>query len=189
MDGAGLKDGKNRVREALITPLREIGLRRPNRCTVDQHEAMLARLEARLAYMSTENLAALAEVVERHGEGKAGDIWPAELRIARWARDLQATPPSDSRLVTTYLRSAAGARAREGGYLVELYSYLKRHGAPPNSYGLETIRREADDNMRRRRRIIEAREAGAEPAGEAAWLEAWTAAQARAMAIIEGAEA
>lgn len=132
MDAEKLREGKRRVDEHLIRPLEQMGMRRKRNLSEADHAAMLDRLRARLAYMDGSRLDALREVVQHWGGGKRRDLWPTEVSILAQAFRLQRPPASDSRLILSYLGSRAGARARDGGYLVELYAYLKRMGRVPD---------------------------------------------------------
>ena len=111
MEGQELREGKARVRAVLIDPLEAGGMQRRSGQKVEDHAAVLASLEARLAYMTEASLAALAEVVERHAGGSRQDRWPGEVPICNWARRIQEPPASESRLVRSYLQSGAGRRA------------------------------------------------------------------------------
>lgn len=183
MDDEALKAGKARVQEHLIEPLEVLGMQRAPRATLGQHEAFLEGLKGRLAYMSADGLQALAEVVEANGEGKRRDRWPSGMQIMKWASRLEAPPESDSRLVRSYLASAAGDRAAAGGYLAELYRHLKRFGAPPNDFAERQMATEADEAQRRLERLQRAEAEGrAEPA-EQAWARDRAARLARAEAI------
>lgn len=148
MEGEELRAGKERVRTYLIEPLNLVGLSRKSGVKVDQHEAIMETLEARLSYMSADNLAALAEVVERYADGPSKDRWPALTKISDWARDLQRPPPSESKLVRSYLQSAAGSKALQENYVVELRAFLKKWGYPPNAYNYGQIEKEAAENNR-----------------------------------------
>lgn len=185
MDSEALKTGKAAVRQVLIEPLTARGLQRSAGATVAAHEATMEALAARLAYMTPENLRALAEVVEGNATGKHRNRWPSEVMVCQWARQLQQPPPSDSHLVTTYLRSSAGRRAQAEGWLVELYLYLKKMGRPPNEYVVRELKVEADGAMRRRARVQEATRHGAAHPDDARWLEWWLAVEARAIAIMD----
>lgn len=185
MDSEALKLGKEAVRQMLIQPLTARGLQRAAGATVAAHEATMEALAARLAYMTPDNLRALAEVVEMNATGKHRNRWPSEVMICQWARQLQQPPPSDSHLVTTYLRSAAGRRARAEGWLVELYLYLKKMGRPPNEYVIRELKVEADSAMRRRARVQEAARYGGLDPDDRRWLEWWLAAETRATAIMD----
>ncbi len=170
MEGAELKEGKERVMNALILPLCEKGMVRKRGCSAEAHEKTLANLQARLAYMADDKLAALAEVVERHAEGPKKNIWPAEVSICNWAVRLQEPPASQSRLVRTYLQSGAGDAAKAGGYLVELFLHLKKFGAPPNGYSQSQIRQRAEDNQRRRAGIMRDQAQGSASPSDLNWL-------------------
>ena len=193
MEGAELKEGKERVRQYLIDPLVSGGMVRKRGQKVEEHDKMLASLEARLAYMFEDRLKALAEVVERYAEGPKKNIWPAEVSITNWARRLQEPPASESRLVRSYLQSGAGEAARIGGYVVELFLYLKKYGAPPNDYSMQQIRDQADDNRRNRLRIERDQELGMASPRDLKWLEGYMATRQRCQDIIlarnEGAAA
>jgi len=193
VEGVELKEGKERVRQYLIDPLVSGGMVRKRGQKVEEHDKMLANLEARLAYMFEDRLKALAEVVERYAEGPKKNIWPAEVSITNWARRLQEPPASESRLVRSYLQSGAGEAARIGGYVVELFLYLKKYGAPPNEYSMQQIRDQADDNRRNRLRIERDQELGMASPRDLKWLEGYMATWRRCQDIIlarnEGAAA
>lgn len=173
MEGQELRDGKDRVRRNLIEPLVNRGMVRKRGQKVEDHQKMLASLEARLAYMATDRLAALAEVVERYAEGPKKNTWPAEVSITNWARRLQEPPASESRLVRSYLQSGAGDAALSGGYMVELFLFLKKFGAPPNDYAIREIRNQADDNQRKRSQVERDREDGRADARDLSWLQGY----------------
>ncbi|MGK7653167.1 hypothetical protein ACSQ76_12350 [Roseovarius sp. B08] len=193
MEGDQLKQGKERVRKNLIEPLERARMKRKAGWTVDQHQAMMSSLEARLAYMNAKNLQALAECCERHAGGKLKDVWPAEVSICNWARRLQEPPASESRLVRSYLQSGAGVAARAGDYLVELFVYLKRMGVPPNDYVLKELQQRAQDRARAHDRIKRGIASGAATSAERAQLDGYHATLRRCEGIIEagkqGAEA
>ena len=185
MEGQELKDGKERVRVNLIDPLVSRGMVRKRGRSVEDHQRMLDSLEARLAYMAADRLVALAEVVESYAEGKKKNIWPAEVSITNWARRLQQPPASESRLVRSYLQSGAGDAALSGGYVVELFLYLKKYGTPPNDYALKGIRQEAEGNLRKRRRIECDPEEGRTRPSDMAWLAGYKATRQLCLNIIE----
>ncbi len=176
MEGEALKEGKARVRRVLIDPLIGRGMSR-GRMTLAEEAEFLSRLEARLAYMAEDKLAALAETVAAYAGGKAKDRWPAEVSICNWARALQVPPAGASRLVRSMLQSAAGETAEAGGYLAELMLYLKKFGAPPNDFGYAQIRQRADDNRSRVVRIRrEQANGGASPA-DLEWMRGYLGAR------------
>lgn len=185
MEGQELKDGKERVRVNLIDPLVSRGMVRKRGRSVEDHQKMLDSLEARLAYMDADRLAALVEVIERYAEGPKKNIWPAEVSITNWARRLQEPPASESRLVRSYLQSGAGDAALSGGYVVELFLYLKKYGAPPNDYSMKEIRSQADGNLRKRARVERDREDGRADPRDLAWLQGYMDTRRRCLDIIK----
>jgi len=188
MEGQELKEGKVRVRSLLIDPLERRGLERRRGVRLEDHQAFLANLEARLAYMQPDKLMALAEVVERHATGKLKTHWPTEVSIMNWARLIQVPPASESRLVRTYMQSNAGVAARDGGHLVELFGYLKKWGAPPNGYSMSEIRKEADQNRSRLSAIKRAVANGRATASEIRWQQTYLETEARCLDIIKAKE-
>lgn len=185
MEGQELRDGKERVRVNLIAPLVASGMMRKRGRTVDEHDNFLASLTARLSYMTEDRLTALAEVVERYAEGPKKNIWPAEVSIVNWARRLQEPPASESHLVRSFLQSAAGDAAVAGGYLVELFLYLKRYGAPPSSFAMTGIRSDAEDNARRREAIEYDRDEGRASPRDLSWLQGYMDTRRRCLDIIK----
>ncbi len=184
MEGQELQEGKARVRAHLIVPLERRGLERRRGVRLEDHQAFLTSLEARLAYMQPDKLIALAEVIERHATGKLKTNWPTEVSIMNWARLMQVPPASESRLVRTYMQSGAGLAARDGGYLVELFGYLKKWGAPPNGYSMSEIRKEADHNRGKLAAIRRAVSAGRATASEIQWQQGYLSTEARCLDII-----
>ena len=183
MEGQDLKEGKERVRQNLIAPLERVGMVRKRGTSVEKHDAFLARLQARLSYMTADRLQDLVEVIERYAEGPKKNQWPAEVSIMNWARALQEPPASESRLVRSYLQSGAGDAAAAGDYLVELFGHLKRFGAPPNDYSLKCIKEAADGNRRRRAQIERDRDHGQAGAADMAWLASYMDARRRCLDI------
>jgi hypothetical protein len=111
---------------------------------------MLDRLVDHLAYMSAENLATLAEVLMSAAQGPLRNVWPAEVTVRNLAHNLQAPPLRQRRIVTSWLASVEGPRALAGGYLVDLYRWLRdaRVERPPLVMDMRVIREEAVQNMR-----------------------------------------
>ncbi|WP_306150629.1 hypothetical protein [Roseovarius sp. MMSF_3281] len=185
MEGEALREGKARVWAVLIEPLKERGMVRPRSMSVADEAAMLDRVAARLAYMSVDALEALAEVVEANATGKGRDCWPKEVSISNWARRIQAPPVTVSRLVRSYIQSEGGKAAQAGGYLAELFSYLRKHGRPPTPYCLDEMRQAADANRSRRARIEREAERGLASTADLAWLEGHVRAQERAQELFD----
>lgn len=179
MDNEALKEGKARVRLKLIEPLERLGLCRPSHQKAAEYADFLADIEARLAYMSGDGLAALADQIERMA---AGDKWPKPVFIFKWARRIEEPPASDSRLVRSYLKSQ-GRRAISEGCLVRLYLALKQGGVP-NDFIWRRIREQSQDDARRRVLIAERRARGAEDSADQGWLIHMNSIEARALSIV-----
>jgi hypothetical protein len=186
MDGQALVDGKARVRAQLVDVLSAQGMVRPRGVSVDAHAAAMDSLCARLAYMADDALAGLAEIVAAKGDGKRGDVWPSVIAICAWAARLQPPPPSDSRMIVSFLRSVAGTQARAERCLPELLAYLKRQGEPPKlgGYAWNQIIDDAAANRRRARKIMADMDSDFCDPREAAWLKGWTDARAHCLLIM-----
>jgi hypothetical protein len=142
--------GKEAVRARLIDQLQAAGIKRARGTTAEQAANDLAKLEARLAYMSAASLDALCEVVERNADGPRGDRWPAALLIYRWARKIEPPPVAQSRLVVSYMRSQAGKDALAADQALELVNFLKGYGRPPvGPYFAAQIAESAEQRRRR----------------------------------------
>lgn len=163
-----------RVQAALIDPLTEIGLRRAQGVTVEQHAAFIARLAMRLAYLDEEPLGVLREVVVRNAQGPRRDVWPSEASILSWAHALQPPPAGDSRLVVSYMRSAAGRRAWEEApeLALALQRHLRQAGRPPLEHDWRLLREQARDWSRRRGLLAERRERRGPVPEDEQWLAA-----------------
>lgn len=173
--------GRDAVRRILIDRLEAAGLARGRGVTAAQHEALMLRLVEVLAYMAPDNLATLAECVL---DNATGGRWPSELLIRQWAEGLQARPPEQARIVTSWLASVEGPRADAEGWLVELYRFLVRHRRPPTAYDRTLLQAEARE-VARRREIVEGRiERGSAGDDDLLWHRAWMADRALARALV-----
>lgn len=188
MEGQELRDGRKRVKDHLIDPLNRKGMIRNRNTSVSDHEQMLTDLQNFLAYMTIENLAALEEVVERNAEGRNKNLWPVEVSIRNWARRLQMPSASESRLVRSYLQSSAGQAALDGGFLVELFLYLKKMGIPPNDYAYVVIRDEAKQNAGKLESVKRDQQNGRAVPRAVAWAENYRTTKRRCIEIIESKE-
>lgn len=185
MEGDALKTGKALVKATLIDPLIVRGMKRKAGQNVAAFEAMQESLQARLAYMSRGNLIVLAEMVERLAGGKLQDTWPSEITICNLARKLQEPVASESRMVRSYLQSGAGKAALAGGYLVELFNYLKRYGMPPtNDYAFAMLREKGQESARRRALVAERIERGFVEPADQVWLRDYAEQLARCEDIV-----
>lgn len=173
----GQRARRDRVRRVLIEPLLDMGLRKRKGLTAEDQAAFLDRIERRLAYLGEGHLATLVEVVARNCEGPHRNLWPAEASIVAWASGLEPPPDEDSRLVRSYLGSAAGLRAWSEGPAVAmaLRWWLREYGRPPRDCDWDAIRAKAVSLAGTRQRFEERRVEGTLTPDEAAWLERWAA--------------
>lgn len=188
MEGAELKEGRQRVADLLIEPLTRKGMIRPAGMKADAFGAMCETLKSRLAYMSPDKLQALAEVVEVNATGKARNRWPREVTVCNWAWRLQRPPASVSRLVRSYLQSEAGKAAARGGYLVELFEHLREFGVPLNEFTWSQIRAAADENRAKVKRIARAEELGRASLAAIQWRRDYMETRRRCLAIVNASE-
>jgi hypothetical protein len=188
MEGEALRQGKERVRLHLINPLRMAGMTRKRTMLEPDYLRFLDSLAARLAYMRADRLQALAEVVERYAEGTRKDRWPSEISILNWARRLQEPPETESRLVRTYLQSAAGDAADAGGYLVEMFQALRENGLPLTRFNFDQIRSDAAANARMIENIVAAQKVGRASPSELAWLDQYMNVRRRCLDIRAAAQ-
>ncbi|OQC19054.1 MAG: hypothetical protein BWX69_03066 [Planctomycetes bacterium ADurb.Bin069] len=167
------KTGIERVQAELIEPLVRMGMRKAGNVTAEDHAAFLGRLAERLAYLVEDQLLTLREVLGRHGQGKARDVWPSELSVLSWAHAL--FPPPESRLASSWMASVEGRRAWDEDPLlaVALHRHLRATGVPPQTRAADHwpgIRSRAAEWARRRTRIEERRDRGPLGGEDAVWL-------------------
>lgn len=186
--GEGKARGRAVVRAELVEPLQADGLVRPPRETAASHAAMIDRLCDRLAYLDAGQLAVLREVVLRAAEGEARNRWPAFATIWNLAVRLYPPPDEEDRLIASWFASVEGPKARDQGFMVELYLFLRRMHRPPGQYELKGLREEAAENARRRVRVEEWLRAGRAQPSEADWHARYTAMQARCLRLVEAGE-
>lgn len=165
--------GKAQVRRLLIAPVEAAGLKRGQGVTLDAHAARVERIVAALAYMAPANLATLAQLVQYNATGGYKDCWPPEVAIVNWGRGLQAPPLREDRVVTSWLASVEGPRARAAGQLVELYRFLRARRLPPGPYDRRQIEAEAQDNARRLLVYRERMDRDTAHSDERAWVVAY----------------
>lgn len=180
----GAAGNRDRVRGLLLARLDEAGLRRPRGATVEGWEAVRARLVRQLAYMDDENLKTLADLVLDHAGGRRRDESPSEIVIRSLAHALQAPPFEERRIVRSWLASVEGPQAEAGGYLVELFRFLRRTGRPPLAFDMARLREEADENRRGVALIRERIDRGTAQAADRQWLSAYLADRDAARRLI-----
>ncbi len=182
--------GKANVRRLLIEPLETAGLRRPHGVSVDAQRNRLALIVDRLAYMATDNLDTLRDVVLTHAASALGrGEWPAPVVVEAWAQGLQPRPFRESHIVQSWLASVEGPPARAAGHHVQLYRLLRRAPRPPGPHDQRQIREQAARDRATRAVYAERVEKGVATADERAWLEAFARDEAAVLAIIAEGEA
>jgi hypothetical protein len=144
--------GRDAVRTLLIEPLEVAGLVRQRNVKAAVHDAAVQKMIERLAYMRPDRLVTLCEAVIDNATGDRANRWPAYATVWNWARRLQSPPDDERHIMNSWLRSVEGPIASAGGYLAELYLWLRKHGRPPSVFELEKIKGEAEDRNRRRAR-------------------------------------
>lgn len=175
------------VRKLLIGRLNDAGLGRAK----GQGEAALARsIEAmvdRLSYMTPDNLQTLADVVldlaAKRGAGFG--IWPSEVVIYGLASGLQVRPFRMSRVVWSWLGSVEGPIAEGGGYLVELFRFLRRYQRPPLPGDMREIRERAQENNRQRGLIADRIKRDVIRPDDQAWMEAYLSDEREARGYVD----
>lgn len=182
--------GRTRVRELFIARLEADGLVRPRGATVAEHDAFLQKLVERLSYLPGPDLTVLAECTLRRAQGKQMNEWPAFATIWNLAQTICRTPEPDEakHIMTTWLRSRGGPVARDGGYLVELWRYLRAFGCPPGQLQLDRIKAEAEENRRTRAQAIARRERGIASPSDLDWLERYAKAEDYCLRLVSGGE-
>jgi hypothetical protein len=177
-----------RVRTFVIQPLQEAGLVRSPRMKAGDHDAMLDRMQDRLAYLPDGLLSALAEALLRLADGPLQHHWPAWATVWNTACRLMPPPDDESHIMTSWLASIEGPVARAGGYLVELHAFLRRTGRPPGNFEMSKIRTDAQDNQRRRARVEEWIAKGHAKTDDRDWLDAYLRRLAHCEALVAGGE-
>jgi hypothetical protein len=147
-DQAGV--GRARVRDVLLAGL--AGWDRPRRMRADEFERMQARLCDRLSYMDAQALLGLVDLIQRAAGAAAPGVprWPDQGVIEAWAVHLCPRPVADrGSYVASLLASEMGRRARDEGWLVELYRRARDYGPPPQTYVVVKLKEAAADARRR----------------------------------------
>lgn len=182
------ESGRALVRRMLIERLQNAGLTRARGQSEKALADSIAHLVAALDHMTAENLHTLADVVIDHAAspGASRGQWPAEVLIIAWAKALQPRPFEMHRMVTSWLASVKGPDAEAGGYLVQLYRFLRQHRRPPLAYDLSVSIMEAAREDNRRLTLIADRIArGVAVADDLAWHEAYMRDEMQARSYVD----
>lgn len=183
-EGEVEKTGRAMVRDLLLAPLEQAGLRRGHGITQEAHAARLERIVTALAYMSAPNLITLASLVASNAQGGYKDSWPPEVAVINWGHSLQAPPLRKHSIMTSWLASIEGPKAQAAGHLVELFRHLRRTLLPPTPYQRYLIEAESDTNRRALARYQERMAADTANLDERAWVAAYLRDRATAEAIV-----
>lgn len=182
--------GRAQVRAVLVQPLVLAGLIRAPGVTVAQHDAFLARLVDRLAYLDLGALNTLCEVVLNLAEGRLHNQWPSFATIWNTCQRISRQPPPDEErhIMTTWLRSRGGPVAAAGGYLVELHGFLRRIGRPPGDYELAKIKEQGAENARTKDRLADKQARGMASPSESDWVARYLDQVAYCEELVAGGE-
>lgn len=179
-----------KVRRCFIDPLTRDGLLPAKGMTQEDHRAFLDKLADRLGYLEEALLVTLAELTLGWAEGPARNRWPGFVTIWNEATRLRQPPDNERHIMTTWLASIEGPVAREAGYLVELHSWLRKHGCPPSPYAMaKEILPEAAENARTRARIKRDIDAGAARPSDVEWLNSYLRYLGYCEGLVAGGEA
>lgn len=179
--------GKQAVRDLLIQPLTDAGLKRPKGLSVADHARAVAMLVRDLDHMSPENLRTLCDAVLRQATlpGAGQGCWPAAVMIIAWGHGLQVRPFRLHRLVTSWLASVEGPMAEAGGYLVQLLRFLRQHKRPPTKFDMAKVKEQAGEDNRHLSVVEDWVARGTAAPSERDWLEAYLRDQQMARDFVD----
>lgn len=180
------QDGKSVVREKLIARLDQAGLARKKGTSLADHDATMKRLVDHLAYMAPETVEVLAETLIDAQASIKSTVWPAEVLVRSWAHALQPAPVEQPKIISSWLASIEGPQAELGGYLVELYRFLRRHRRPVLPGDKRQILAEAEDNARRMEIVRGRIERGTAGNEDRQWHSRYMSDRAAAQAVVDG---
>jgi hypothetical protein len=92
-------------------------------------------------------------------------------------------------MVRSLIGSVAGARAHDGGYLVEFYSDLKAGKRVVGPYVEKLLRERGTANKRKFDRITSQQARGVAVPSDVQWVEGYRAFEARALAVYRAEQA
>lgn len=174
-------EGKEAVRLHFVQRLADAGVTRCKGMTEARYGDFMKGLIDWLSYMDADNLQTLAELVI---ENAAGARCPSEVFIQQTARNLQKKPPTENRIFSSWLASKEGPPAQAGGYLVELFRFLRQRNMPPSDYDMKKIHELAADNQRTMHLIRGRIDRQTDTPEDRQWMAAWTRDQQTANDIV-----
>ena len=180
--------GRDRVRRLLLAPM---GFRHPKGVDEAEGRKRLDNLADELGYMTDASLAALAEMVQFHGQGSARNWWPDRATFIGLAEVVQPRPIAALPALRSWFGSVEGPRAQAAGELVETYEYIARRKLPPaTSQARQLVAEQARENARRLLILGERRAAGlGVMEGDVKWERWYLARRAECEAIVKAERA
>jgi len=187
--GQGVQNdvGRAVVRRCFVDVVVAQGLQRPRGMSAGVFEQGLSHLIGQLDHMGAENLATLADAVIGAAAKSGPDMgrWPAFVLVQSWANGIQRRPFRMHRIVTSWLASIEGPIAEAGGYLTELFQWLRRYQRPPTQFDLGQIKAQATENNRRRALIEDRIMRGVVQPDDQEWHSAYLADAAQARDFVD----
>lgn len=174
---------RDRVRRLLINPLTATGMRKQSRMKEPEFAEMLIRLADKLSYLPDLTLEGLVAWCTKNARGKERNQWPDEVAIVSQAMSLQPPPARSCPYVVSVLRSKAGDRAAEMGYLTELYMAARNYGPPFSKLNLQRIAREAQANLAELEKVQSSVTRGVATLERQQWLNWYLRHQSEALEI------
>lgn len=188
-DASDGQDGAGRavVNRLLINRLTDAGLRAPKGQTAAALADVLQHLADRLDHMTPDNLATLADTVLDHAARPGSDQgrWPREVLIIGWADALQPRPWQMKRIVSSWLASVRGPEAEAGGWLVQLYRFLRDKPRAPLPGDILQLQRQSGDDNRTQQMIRDRMARGVQREDDRQWLADYLADEAQARAFVD----
>lgn len=167
MDSKSQAEGEKRVMELLFDPLHAIGLAKPSTVTNPQFAEMKKVVSAKLAYMTAENLEALAESIQNDDGVIDKGRMPIGAKIVKMANKIQEPTADGSPLMRAVFADQVGKDALRDGWAPELLGYLRRERRWPTGYVINfELKKLGDEKQRRLTKIEEALANGIEPSEE-----------------------
>jgi len=179
-------EGKAAVRQHFVQRLQDAGVERPKGMSAAGYDAMMGGLVEWLSYMRLENLKTLAEQMLDAAVDAKGKC-PSEVVIRQAAKNLQKPPPFESRIYTSWLHSIEGPPALAGGYLVELFQFLRNRktNLAPAEFEMREVRAKAEWWRREREMIRGRTERGTDTPEDRRLMSEWLADEQIALEIVQ----
>jgi hypothetical protein len=105
--------------------------------------------------------------------------------IIGWAEALQPRPWAMKRIVSSWLASVRGPEAEAGGWLVQLYRFLRDKPRAPLPGDILALQRQSADDSRSVALIRDRMARGVQRPDDQQWLAAYLADEAQARAFVD----